>query len=666
MWIVARPFMGRKALRGMNTRATVVDMKLPVGKIIAIVIFLLLALGGAGILVGYIEASAGRESLVAAVRAIQAKDFSAAQTALSATARHMQVAHVAFAGVGWMRPIPKIGAMARSASDVTYAASQVAGALRDAVRVADTFDRMIADLRRVKPSADLSLSGLTAADRARVGSALVRASVVVRQGNERIRLARGRLQRMPPDVGIKGLNDARSVLLTTLHELETRLKPLSLATLLAPRLAGFPEKTTSLVLFLNNTELRPGGGFIGTYGMVDTYAGSLARVLTKDAYHLDRAAKHTGVVPPEPMAKYLELKEWFFRDSNWSPDFSQSAKTTLDFFNQESKIVSGQAPPITFVFGITPDVIGALLKVVGPITVDTSTFTSANIADELEYQVEKGFKAKGVPFEQRKEILARFADILMTRLSALPFTELQKIVWLIEDKAKEKQFMVYSGEPELEAMLDDLGVSGRVPDAPGDFLMLVDANLGALKTDPVVRRTMRYTISRNEYGTFADVAVKYQHTGARSWKIASYRSYTRLYVPRGSKLETIRYYNSRDAARVGCDPRRDRTCFKTAKDITSGDDLDKTFFGALVTVPPQTETTVVWRYRLREDVLQKNPYRLTVLRPLGSGIIDLTTTLDLGKKITAAEPGEDPRAFGDSVYEFEGNLWHDKEFVIRF
>ncbi len=641
-------------------------MKLPVGKIVATVLVLLIALGGAGLMFGYAEATAGRESLVRAVRAIQAKDFPAATAELRETARHMQFAHVAFSGALWMRPIPRIGTMVRGATDVTYAASQVAEALGDAVGLADTFQRMVADLRDVKPSVDLSLAGLTVQDRARIGSALVRASVVVRQGNERIRLARLRLERIPPSSGVRGLDDARSVLFATLRELETRLEPLSIATLLAPRFAGFPEKTTSLVLFLNNTELRPGGGFIGTYGIVDTYAGSIARVETRDAYHLDRAAKHTGIAPPEPLKKYLGLREWFFRDSNWSPDFPTSARTTLQFFNQESELAFGTKPDITFVFGITPNVIGALLKIVGPITVDTSTFTPTNIADELEYQVEKGFKAKGVPFEQRKEILARFTDILMTRLSALPFAELQKIIWLLQDQAKEKQFMIYTPDPALERLLVDLGVSGRMRDDEGDFLQLVDANLGALKTDPVVKRSMQYQIFRNDFGTFARVTVNYTHSGVRSWKIASYQSYTRLYVPRGSTLEGVQYYNSRDVARAGCDPWKDRDCMKPGKDVSVGEDSGRTFFGARVAVPPQTRTTVIWNYRLPDNVLRQNPYRLMVPRALGSGITDLTFSLDLGKTIVSAEPGEDPANFGDQVYQFEGNLWHDREFVVRF
>ncbi|MEK7102387.1 MAG: DUF4012 domain-containing protein, partial [Patescibacteria group bacterium] len=40
-------------------------------------------------------------------------------------------------------------------------------------------------------------------------------------------------------------------------------------------LLGFDEERTFLVLLLNNTELRPGGGFIGTYAVATIRNGQL-------------------------------------------------------------------------------------------------------------------------------------------------------------------------------------------------------------------------------------------------------------------------------------------------------------------------------------------------------------------------------------------------------
>ncbi|MBT3949289.1 DUF4012 domain-containing protein, partial [Candidatus Parcubacteria bacterium] len=44
---------------------------------------------------------------------------------------------------------------------------------------------------------------------------------------------------------------------------------------LLPGLLGFTEKKTYLVLLLNNTEMRPGGGFIGTYVTLQANKGDV-------------------------------------------------------------------------------------------------------------------------------------------------------------------------------------------------------------------------------------------------------------------------------------------------------------------------------------------------------------------------------------------------------
>ena len=45
---------------------------------------------------------------------------------------------------------------------------------------------------------------------------------------------------------------------------------------IAETILGFEKPQTYLVLFLNNTELRPGGGFIGAYGIVTFNKGSVS------------------------------------------------------------------------------------------------------------------------------------------------------------------------------------------------------------------------------------------------------------------------------------------------------------------------------------------------------------------------------------------------------
>ena len=67
-------------------------------------------------------------------------------------------------------------------------------------------------------------------------------------------------------------------------------------------------------------ELRPTGGFIGSYAIMTFDKGRLAEIVVNDVYTADGQLKG-HVDPPEPIRKYLGEGGWFLRDSNWDPDF---------------------------------------------------------------------------------------------------------------------------------------------------------------------------------------------------------------------------------------------------------------------------------------------------------------------------------------------------------
>ena len=96
-----------------------------------------------------------------------------------------------------------------------------------------------------------------------------------------------------------------------------------------PRVMGYLKPQTYLVLFLNNTEIRPGGGFIGSYAVVRINSGRVSILETNGSENLDwDAPDDFNVASPAPLKTYLKQPRWFFRDANWSPDFPTSARYT--------------------------------------------------------------------------------------------------------------------------------------------------------------------------------------------------------------------------------------------------------------------------------------------------------------------------------------------------
>jgi len=72
-------------------------------------------------------------------------------------------------------------------------------------------------------------------------------------------------------------------------------------------------------------ELRPTGGFIGSFGLLNFENGKLGNLNVNDIYAIDGQLKG-HVAPPDELLHFLGQPNWYMRDSNWSPDFPISAE----------------------------------------------------------------------------------------------------------------------------------------------------------------------------------------------------------------------------------------------------------------------------------------------------------------------------------------------------
>ncbi len=102
-----------------------------------------------------------------------------------------------------------------------------------------------------------------------------------------------------------------------------------------PALLGFEGKREYVVLFQNNMELRPGGGFIGSYGLVKLDKGRVTDFTVHDVYDADGKLS-THIDPPYGLQRYMGAKHWFLRDSNFAIDFPQDAKQAETFLQLET------------------------------------------------------------------------------------------------------------------------------------------------------------------------------------------------------------------------------------------------------------------------------------------------------------------------------------------
>lgn len=455
-------------------------------------------------------------------------------------------------------------------------------------------------------------------------------------------------------------------LVSDLRIVQGPLEMLSTAARLLPAFGGLEEPSLILLLFLNNNELRPGGGFIGSYGVLEMSGGDIAHLETADVYALDNAVEaYVTRTAPEPLSRYNATKNWFFRDSNWSSDFAVSSQQSIELFLQEVGFLpESLAVPITdhidHLVAITPTYASDLLAITGPITVGGQTFTSENVADLLEYQVQYGYALTGVPEAQRKEILADLVNEMKSRLYELSSQEWSKVFEVSQKALREKQMLLYSTDKEIQQVLAKVGWAGEVVRSTSDTLMIVDANLASLKSDPVVERDVTYEIFRNASDQWLGrVSIHYKHNGTFDWKTTRYRTYTRVYLPTGTRLLGLEGSWLND---------KTQNPTQAAGPVDEVEELGLTSFGTFTSVEPGEENTLTFEFFLAPEVgeaIESGVYELAVIKQLGAQNNPLTLGLDFDKNVTFAMPGEDTGEWGDDVYRLNTILSQDLEVRVE-
>ncbi len=170
---------------------------------------------------------------------------------------------------------------------------------------------------------------------------------------------------------------------------------------LVPSFIAQDSKKTYLLLFQNSAELRPTGGFIGSYGLLTFEKGKLLDFNVEDIYSADGQLKGY-VEPPAPIKEFLGQNTWYFRDSNWDPDFPISAQRAEWFLKKTTnRSVDG-------VIAVNLPAVKELLKATGTINLTdyNEEVTADNLFERAEYHSEIDFFPGST---QKKRFLGSFS-----------------------------------------------------------------------------------------------------------------------------------------------------------------------------------------------------------------------------------------------------------------
>ncbi len=299
------------------------------------------------------------------------------------------------------------------------------------------------------------------------------------------------------------------------------------------------NKQRLLLFFQNPSEMRPGGGFIGSYGIATIFQGNLLDLSVRDIYDPD-GQLDLKVVPPKPLQGITDT--WEARDANWFLDFPTSARKVTQFL-EASKIYSEQGVTFSGAVALNIAVLEDILRVVGPIVLNEYkiTVTSENVLRELQAEVEAGEdKARGEP----KKILQILTPAIFEKLSKLDSTQKQELFQKLAKRFTAKDVMIYFKDPIIQNYLQRIGVAGELAELPnnffGDYLGIVNASVGGGKSDEMIEQTTKFTSVFEIDGRIKNqVTISRSHQGNNEnewWYKATNRAYIQLYTPNGAKL----------------------------------------------------------------------------------------------------------------------------------
>ncbi|MDO9231741.1 MAG: DUF4012 domain-containing protein [bacterium] len=351
------------------------------------------------------------------------------------------------------------------------------------------------------------------------------------------------------------------------------------------------QTRTFMIMLQNNMELRPGGGFLGQYAILKIKDGEVVSTFLEDANLLDQRIT-AKIKPPYPFTRMMQLRKWKFRDSNFSPDFPTNVEKAKYFYR-----LAGKSSNFDGVIAVNVNVFNDILGLTGPITVPgyNITFNSNDGALKLEEYVEKRYIMNpDIDTQNRKEIMRKMAPIIISKLFSLG--NISKISDLVHKEFQNRNIMVNFSDPELQRSIESVYWDGKVAkDWGGDYLMMVDANMGALKTDYYIKRQVSYDIDLTMEKPTVTLNVLYKNTAPYGdWRTSDYHSYLRLYVPKGSNfLES-----------------------KMVSLANKGEEFEKSYFGFICHVLIGGETNAMIKYELPAG-FDVGSYRLLIQKQSG-------------------------------------------------
>lgn len=361
-----------------------------------------------------------------------------------------------------------------------------------------------------------------------------------------------------------------------------------------------------LLVFQNEAELRPTGGFIGSFAVLEVKNGEIISLDIPPGGSYDLQGQLSVLVePPAPLL--LSNKRWEFQDANWFPDFKTSAEKMLWFYRHSRSVT------LDGVIAVNSSVLKRLITLVGPISDEQRNLVldEKNILTSLQEVVEEGEEKK---INKPKQILSDIGPQILSSLFSLKPENTLALLFNLNESLSQKEIQAYFTAPSLQQTIESFNWGGRIIKTPDDrdYLMVVNTNIQGQKSDASIKQKVHHQSLIEKDGSIINVVtITKNHIGQSGQKFYGQTNidYIRLYVPEGSQLISAEGFTWPDekyfrapAKNATKDLDLQNIEIELGYDENSGTritrEFGKTVFGNWLITEPGTTNSVQFIYRL--------------------------------------------------------------------
>jgi len=360
-------------------------------------------------------------------------------------------------------------------------------------------------------------------------------------------------------------------------------------------IAGGPfSEKNYLVVFQNNNELRPSGGFISSYGVLHFKNGLFNNIDIKDVF--GEIANHKYIDPPYPQKNLLDGKfyqGYTFRDANYYADFPETVTELMKMYR-----LTDNKTQLDGIIAVNLNVMEDLLNILKYIRVGDLQFTSENIFELLEFSLNNIDYHNIQEIAQRKNILAPLAKALIKKTIFSPF-KWRQISDMVVENLNKKNIQLYFFNQSLQEKINQKKWGGAWPKTNDDFLAVVEANLAGMKSDRYIKRNIKYRLQiweeKGRYTLTGTTIVEMEHFGDYNVPISgNYQGYLRIYLPKGANL------------------------IKSNVDTHNDSTSKHAVFGTIVKLKPGEHKRIEFKYSLPSSIFNGKTYNLNLVKQSGT------------------------------------------------